>query len=65
MKDAYIRTNMELENGIYRFRYQTGRQVWDESLMEGKLIRRYINCNGQIYPENHILPEEMRQLPRK
>ena len=36
------------------FRYHSGRQVWDEAIIKGRYMRRYVNCNGQILPTRHV-----------
>jgi len=33
--------------------YLSGRQVFDETFVEGRLITRFWNANGQIWPEMH------------
>ena len=38
------------------YRYQSGRQVLDEALIDGHYLLRYRNAFGQIVPEMHLKP---------
>ena len=64
MESNYVRLSMLESEGLRIFRYHSGRQVWDECLMEGGYIRRYANCNGQILPENHYNQAVLKQMDR-
>lgn len=35
-------------------RHASGRLVFDEALLDGRLITRYWNSNGQVWPETHL-----------
>ena len=44
----------ESGEGVTGYRYISGRQVLDEAVINGRLISRYRNCTGQVYPEMHF-----------
>lgn len=64
MSQEYIHVFEVESEGMHVFRYHSGRQVWDECLINGRYIRRYINCNGQILPDFHYSPEVLLQYDR-
>lgn len=64
MLNGYVRLSVVEAEGLQVFRYHSGRQVWDECMMDGRYIRRYANCSGQILPENHYGPNTLKQIER-
>ena len=50
MNDSYTQV-FESGEGVKGYRYVSGRQVLDEALIDGRLVCRYRNCTGQVYPE--------------
>jgi Alpha-galactosidase len=40
--------------GLAGYRYVSGRQVLDEVFVDGRIVSRYRNCTGQVYPEMHF-----------
>ena len=50
MDGSYTKV-FESGEGVRGLRYVSGRQVTDEALIGGRLVCRYRNCTGQVYPE--------------
>jgi alpha-galactosidase len=55
---SYVKTFRSGE-GVEGIRYHSGRQTLDEALIDGRLVRRYMNCTGQVVPEYHITPQSL------
>ena len=46
-------------------RYMTGLMVYDEALMDGRLLGRYWSPCGQVWPEMHLSPERFQGAIRQ
>ena len=51
--------------GVTGYRYISGRQVLDEAMIGGRLISRYRNCTGQVYPEMSLNAGMFAELTEK
>jgi alpha-galactosidase len=55
----------ESGENVTGYRYISGRQVLDEVVISGRLITRYRNCTGQVYPEMSLGAGMFENLARK
>src|SRR5437773_11188578 len=52
-------TEVKFRNdGISGVRYRSGLTIYDEALVDGRLVGRYWSTNGSIKPEGHIGEEK-------
>ena len=51
--------------GVIGYRYVSGRQVIDEAIIDDRLVSRYRNCTGQVYPEMSLKKEMFSGLISK
>ena len=64
MKNNYKKVFKSGE-GVTGYRYISGRQVLDEVIINGRLITRYRNCTGQVYPEMSLGAGMFEDLTQK
>lgn len=48
-----------VQTQVGSLRYCSGNLIYDEKLIDGRLVGRYLNATGQILPEMHLHPEEL------
>src|SRR5438067_5278361 len=52
-------TEVKFRNdGIPGVRYRSGLTIYDEALVDGRLVGRYWSTNGSIKPEGHLEEEK-------